>query len=45
MGLAFSLLTQFTEKSYGTDVNGMFLVVDVPEKSKPFIGKYRLSIR
>ena len=39
MGLAFSLLTQFTEKSYGTDVNGMFLVVDVQEKSKPFIGK------
>lgn len=39
VGLAFSLLTQFTEKSYGTDVNGVFLVVDVPEKSKPFIGK------
>lgn len=39
VGLAFSLLTQFTEKSYGTDVNGMFLVVDVQEKSKPFIGK------
>lgn len=38
-GLAFSLLTQFTEKSFGTDVNGMFLVVDVPEKSKLFIGK------
>ncbi len=39
VGLVFSLLTQFTEKSYGTDVNGTFLVVDVPEKSKPFIGK------
>lgn len=39
VGLAFSLLTQFTEKSYGTDVHGMFIVVDVPEKSKPFIGK------
>lgn len=39
VGLAFSLLTQFTEKSYGTDVNGIFHVVDVPEKSKPFIGK------
>lgn len=39
VGLAFSLLTQFTGKSYGTDVNGVFLVVDVPEKSKPFIGK------
>lgn len=39
VGLVFSLLTQFTEKSYGTDVNGVFLVVDVPEKSKPFIGK------
>ena len=34
VGLAFSLLTQFTEKSYGTDVKGVFLVVDVPEKSK-----------
>lgn len=39
VGLAFSLLTQFTEKSYGTDVNGLFFIVDVPEKSKPFIGK------
>lgn len=38
VGLAFSLLTQFTEKSYGTDENGLFLVVDVLEKSKPFIG-------
>lgn len=38
VGLAFSLLTQFTEESYGTDVNGVFLVVDVPKKSKPFIG-------
>lgn len=33
------MLTQITEKSYGTDANGIFLVVDVPEKSKPFIGK------
>lgn len=39
VGLAFSLLTQFTEKSYGTDVSGRFITVDVPEKSKPFIGK------
>ncbi len=39
VGLAFSLLTQFTYKSYGTDVDGKFLVVDVPEKSKLFIGK------
>lgn len=39
VGLAFSLLTQFTGKSYGTDVNGLFLVVDVPAKSKPFIGQ------
>ena len=35
----FSLLTQFTSKSYGTDVNGCFMVVNVPEKSKAFIGK------
>lgn len=39
VGLMFSLLTQFTEKSYGTDVNGLFIVVNVPEKSKVFIGK------
>ena len=39
VGLIFSLLTQFTEKSYGTDTNGMFIVVDVPEKSRVFIGK------
>ena len=34
----FSLLTQFTYKSYGTDVIGSFLVVDVPEASRVFIG-------
>ena len=39
IGLAFSLLTQFTEKSYGTDVNGNFIVVPVPEKSRIFVGK------
>ena len=38
-GLVFSLLTQFTYKSYGTDVNGSFIIVDVPEKSKDFIGQ------
>jgi len=42
-GLIFSLLTQFTEKSYGTDVNGMFTIVNVPEKSKVFIGKDTVS--
>ena len=39
VGLIFSLLTQFTGKSYGTDVKGNFIVVDVTEKSKVFIGK------
>lgn len=39
VGLMFSLLTQFTYKSYGTDTAGMFIVVDVPEKSRPFIGE------
>ena len=39
VGLFFSLLTQFTEYSYGTDVNGVFKAVTVPEKSKVFIGK------
>jgi hypothetical protein len=39
VGLVFSLLTQFTYKSYGTDVNGIFMLADVPEVSKAFIGK------
>ena len=39
VGLMFSLLTQFTYKSYGTDFNGVFKIVDVPEVSKAFIGK------
>jgi hypothetical protein len=38
VGLIFSLLTQFTYKSYGTDVKGVFIIVDVPEVSKAFIG-------
>lgn len=38
VGLMFSLLTQFTYKSYGTDVNGVFMIVDVPEVSKAFVG-------
>ena len=38
VGLAFSLLTQFTEKSYGTDKNGRFIVVNVPDTHKIFIG-------
>lgn len=39
VGLVFSLLTQFTYKSYGTDVAGNFLIVDIPEKSRIFIGE------
>lgn len=39
VGLMFSLLTQFTEKSYGTDVHGDFLITSVIDKSKLFIGK------
>ena len=39
VGLMFSLLTQFTYKSYGTNTAGAFIIVDVPEKSRPFIGK------
>lgn len=39
VGLIFSLLTQFTYKSYGTDLNGDFIIVDVPDKSKIFIGE------
>lgn len=37
VGLIFSMLTQFTGKAYGTDTDGMFLVVEV--KNKEFIGK------
>lgn len=39
VGLAFSLLTQFTGYSYGTDTSGKFIIVPVPERSKAFIGK------
>lgn len=39
IGLIFSILTQFTEKSYGTDTAGHFQIVNVPERSKLFIGK------
>lgn len=39
VGLIFSLLTQFTYKSYGTDVDGNFLVVDIPITSRIFIGE------
>ena len=36
-GLLFSMLTQFTGKSYGTDVTGRFIVV--PVRNKDFIGR------
>ena len=39
IGLIFSLLTQFTGMSYGTDTNGIFKVVPVTDKSKEFIGR------
>lgn len=39
VGLAFSLLTQFTYKSYGTNTKGAFVVVDVPEAGRVFIGE------
>lgn len=38
-GLAFSLLTQFTGKSYGTDRDGVFIIRDIPEKSLVYIGE------
>lgn len=38
VGLIFSLLTQFTYKSYGTDTSGAFIIVNVPEMSKAIIG-------
>ena len=36
-GLLFSILTQFTRKSYGTDTTGRFICVDV--RDTEFIGK------
>lgn len=39
VGLIFSLLTQFTGMSYGTDTTGNFIIVPVPEKSQVFIGR------
>lgn len=39
VGFIFSLLTQFTEKSFGTDTMGNFIIVSVPERSRKFIGK------
>lgn len=36
-GLMFSLLTQFTEKAYGTDRSGNFIIVNI--KDKAYIGK------
>lgn len=37
VGLIFSMITQFTEKAYGTDAKGKFIIVEV--KNKLFIGK------
>lgn len=39
VGLIFSLLTQFTYKSYGTDEIGSFIIVEIPEDSLTLIGK------
>ena len=39
LGLIFSMLTQFTGKTYGTDTFGKFIILDVPESSKIFIGQ------
>lgn len=39
VGLIFSLLTQFTEKSFGTDTAGNFKIAPVSENSRKFIGE------
>lgn len=42
VGLIFSILTQFTEKGYGTDVHGNFVQIPLPDTSlvgKSFIEK------
>ncbi len=38
VGMIFSILTQFTGKSYGTDVSGKFISVNVPESHLKHIG-------
>lgn len=38
-GLIFSLLTQFTGMSYGTDTAGVFQIVPVPSSHMKYIGK------
>ena len=43
VGLFFSLLTQFTKKVYGTDVNGRFLHVDLPEGALILVGKIHMK--
>lgn len=39
VGLTFSILTQFTNKVYGTDVNGIFKVVELNKDDLILIGK------
>lgn len=39
VGLAFSLLTQFTGYAYGTDTRGNFIRAAVSEKSSAFLGQ------
>lgn len=39
VGLIFSLITQFTGMSYGTNTLGQFMVVPVSERSMQYIGK------
>ncbi len=39
VGLFFSILTQFTEMSYGTCTSGKLIAVPIEERSKEFIGK------
>lgn len=39
IGLFFSLLTQFTNKVYGTDVAGVFKVVDLKKEDLILVGK------
>ena len=39
VGLIFSLLTQFTHKVYGTDVSGVFKIVELKEDALTLIGK------
>ncbi len=43
VGLFFSIISQFTEKTYGTDTSGSFIGVNIPNDKKFLIGRDIIS--